>query len=415
MRNALVATVLLLSLSGCTNGPSSVQPSILEWQGEWGHWTADGRGHTYGASISIFGCNATALTCRFRYDSESPQSRCTGSGYDGNLLRISDSRAKGQFFDYEGKPSECYLEFEKVQSSGRKELRLLSHSGVECSRYCTGDRLNYPSAYPFRTAAAYPPDTTRDCFADSRKSRAVWCGDRKIQEFDQQLKELGLRIDTLNHTNNHHAIRSVREGILTQCDGAADARDCLFSAYTKAVADWQLSEKDAREAHGRDLEAMKTPGDPIQGSKLIDRVEGVYRRRFQNATADGRKYTSENTLEIVRVSEDTVYFRIHLEAYNTSTCSLSGLARYSRKGVLVFADPESPLDDLNEPCLLQFEETPNEIKMLDPGNPCTRLHCGVRGGFDNQSFPVSSRKPIAYMEQLKNSREYKAAMKQLKR
>ncbi|MBZ5499853.1 MAG: hypothetical protein LAP85_25930 [Acidobacteriia bacterium] len=414
MKNVLMATVLLMLLSGCTRGPSSGQPAIQEWQGEWGQWSADGRGHNYGASISIFGCDAAALTCRFRYDSESPQSRCGGSDKDRNLLRIAGSRAKGQLYDYEGKPAECYLEFEKIGSSGKKELRLLSYSGNECPDYCAG-KPNFPSAYPFKTTAVYPSLATRDCFADARKSRGVWCSDQKIQEFDQQLEGLNRQIQTLNHTNDYRRVRNMREEMLARCEGAADARDCLLSSYTKAVADMQLSEKNAREAHDRDVESMKAPGDPVEGSKLIDRIEGVYKRRFQNTTAAGEKYTSENILEIVRVSEDTVYFRTHIEAYNTSMCSLSGLARYSRKGVLVFVDPQPPFDPLNEPCLLQFEETPKEIRMLDPGHPCARLHCGMRGGFHMQSFPVDARRPIRYMERLKNSREYKEALQQLKR
>jgi hypothetical protein len=39
----------------------------------------------------------------------------------------------------------------------------------------------------------------------------------------------------------------------------------------------------------------------------------------------------------------------------------------------------------------------------------------MRGGFHMQSFPVDARRPIRYMERLKNSREYKEALQQLKR
>ncbi|HSL21497.1 MAG TPA: hypothetical protein VK886_08175 [Vicinamibacterales bacterium] len=98
-----------------------------------------------------------------------------------------------------------------------------------------------------------------------------------------------------------------------------------------------------------------------------------------------------------------------------STCSLSGLARYSRKGVLVFQDPEPPFDPADEPCILQFEETANEIRLLDPSHACTRLHCGMRGGFHLQAFPVGARRRIQYMDRLKNSRQYRKALEQSKR
>jgi hypothetical protein len=414
MKSIWMMPVLLLFLSGCSEPHSSSQPPIMEWQGEWGQWSADGHGRIYGASISIFSCDATALTCRFRYDSESPGSSvCRSSGKDGGLLRISDSRAKAQFLDYDGAPADCYLEIEKIQSPGKKELRLLSRSGGKCLSYCSGEP-NFPSLYPFQSETVYPDLATRDCFADSRRSRQIWCRDQKVQEFDQQLEGFRLEIQRLSHTDELSRFRKIREEILAKCDGVADPKDCLLSAYTNSIAEMQLSEKNARETRDRDAKAIRTRGDPAQGSKLIDRLEGVYKRAFQNSTAAGGKYTSENILEIVRVSEDTVYFRTHLEAFNTSLCGLAGLARYSSKGVLVFEDPELPPDSADEPCMLQIEETAKEIRMLDPSHSCTRLHCGVRGGFHLQSFPLSSRSPIGYMEVLKNSKEYQKALKQWK-
>jgi hypothetical protein len=414
MKSQWIITVLSLFLPGCTKVPSSIQPPIMEWQGEWGQWSADSRGRLYGASISVFSCDATDLTCRFRYDSESAESSiCSGSGKDGNLLRISGSRAKGQFLDYDGAPTDCFLEIEKIKSPGGKELRLLNHPGGECLKYCSGEP-NFPSVYPFRSETVYPSFAARDCFADPRKSREVWCRDQKVQEFDQQLEGLRLQIQRLSHTNELGQFRKIREEILAKCNESADPRSCLLSSYTNAVAEMQLSEKNARETHERDSKAIRTPGDPVQGSALIRRLEGVYKSRFQNSTAAGEKYLSENLLEIVRVSEDTVYFRTHLEAYNMSRCGLSGLARYSLKGVLVFTDPEPSSDSDGEPCMLQLEETANEIRMLDPGHPCTRQHCGIRGGFHLQSFPLSARRPIHYLERLKDSKEFKRALQQLK-
>jgi len=407
-----MAMVLLSLLISFAEGLSQNQSTVQEWQGEWGQWSSDGRGHIYGASISIFNCDPTALTCRFRYTSESAQSSCRSSG-DTSLLRISDSRGKGQFFHYDGAPAECYLELEKIQTAGKKGLRLLGQSGTDCANYCIGTS-NFPSAYEFKTQAVYPQSSEKECYADPRKAREIWCTDHKIQELDQEFDKLQRRIDTLNHTKEYRKLPGIREEIFTRCEGAADVRECLLSSFTKVVSDMDLLKKSAQEAHDREQKALLTPGDPVKGSELIGRIEGVYKKRFKNKMADETEYTSENVLEIVRVSKDAVYFRTRLQFYNGASCGLSGLARYSIKGVLVFDDPKPPSWPGDEPCRLQIEETAKEVRMLDPGGPCARSHCGIRGGFGSEAFSVSARRPIRYLKQLKNSRQYKEALKQLK-
>jgi hypothetical protein len=413
MKSLLLTMVPLILLSGFAESASHNQSTVDEWQGEWGQWLSDGKGHIYGASISIFACDSAARTCRFRYHSESAESRCSSSTEDGYLLRINGSVGKAQFFDSEGKPIHCYLDFEKTEASGKRELRLMNQSGEKCADYCTG-KLNFPSVYPFKSSVIYPLLSTGDCFADSRKSRDLWCTDPKIQRLDQELNQVRLRIDSLTHTNKYRDVPGIRKEILDRCNQTADVGECLFSSFTRAVADMELSEKKAKEAYEKEEKALLTHGDPIQGSLLISRIEGVYKKRFKNKMADGTEYTSENVLEIVRVSKDTVYFRTRLQFYNGASCGLSGLARYSLKGVLVFKDPESPPMASNGPCLLQFEETAKEVRILDPGGPCARLHCGIRGGFDHEAFSLSARRPIRYLERLKKSEQYLEALKQLK-
>jgi hypothetical protein len=414
MKVVRIFALLSLSMSGCIEGRSPRQPSIMEWQGEWGQWSAVGHGRASGASISIFACDAGTLTCRFRYDSESPKSSvCRSSSEDGGLLRISDSRARAQFYDLNGAPSDCFLEIEKIQSTDSRELHLVGRSGSMCPIYCSGEP-NFPPVYPFRSPTVYPYSATRDCFTDSRRSRQVWCSEKKVQEFEQQLEGLRLEIERLNHSNEHDRFRAIREDILARCDGSADPKGCLLTSYSGAIAGMQSSVVSAREAHDRDAAAIRTPGDPARGSQLIDRIEGVYKRRFESSTGAGEKRSAENTLEIVRVSRERVFFRVHLEAPNDSICSLSGLARYSLKGVLVYEDPDPPADPADAPCVLQFEESGPELRILDPGHPCTRRHCGIRGGFHGQAFPLSARSPIRNIERLRSSRQYKEALERLK-
>ena len=414
MKSMLTTIALLLLIPAYAMGASQSQSSIQAWQGEWGQWASDGRGHYYGASISLFACDSTTLTCRFRYNSESAESRCSSSREEESVFRINDSTGKAQFMDYEGKPADCYLNFEKIEASGKRELRLINQSGGKCAEYCTAG-LNFPSAYPFKSIGIYPSLHTAQCFADPRKSREIWCADQQIQRLDQQLNETRLRIDALKRTNEHRKVPEIREEILARCNGAEEVRECLFSSLTKASSSMQLLEKKAREDYDSEVKALLTPGNPIDGSKLIRRMEGVYNRKFQNTLASGEKYASENVLEIVRISDNAAYFRTHLEFYNGASCGLSGLARYSIKGILVFDDPEPPSWADDTRCRLRFEETSDEIRLLDPDGSCARAHCGIRGGFDREAFPVSSRRPIPNMTKLKNSKEYRKSLEQLKR
>lgn len=416
VKNILLIPVLLLTLSPFPASAAPEAPAIEEWQGQWGQWSSPDGGHNlYGASVSIFACDASASTCRFRFDSESPASRCSTSGDNGSVLQINGSTAKGEILSYDGSHSGCYLQFEKVQAPGKRELRLLGRPDSACEYFCTEHTLNFPSAYPFRTAVEYPLLSTRECFADSRKSREVWCADPKVQELDETLKTQGERIDDLINSNEmYNKLPGRREQILAQCDRAVDIGACLSSSYQNILAELGLAEKKAQEAHDKDEEAMETPGDPAAASELIGRIDGVYKERFANQLVDGQGYESEDILEIVRVSENTVYFRTHLEFYNGHECNLWGLARFSRKGVLVYDDPEPPLDPEDPHCRLQFEVSADKITILDPKQSCKSFNCGMRGAFDGEDFALSARRPIKYMQLLKNSEEYKKALEQLK-
>lgn len=412
MKDILLIAVVLIALSASA---AQGAPGIVEWQGQWGQWTLpDGGRNLYGASVSIFACDASASTCRFRFDSESPASRCSTSGDNGSVLQINGSTAKGEILSYDGSHSGCYLEFEKQQAPGKKELRLLNSPSAACEYFCTEHKLNFPPSYAFRAAVEYPLLSTRECFADARKSREVWCADPKVQELDEKLKTLGERIDDLSNSNEmYNKLPGNRENILAQCDHAANISVCLSSSYENVLAELGQTEKKAQEAHDKDEMAMETPGDPAAASELIGRIDGVYKERFANQLVDGQGYESEDILEIVRVSENTVYFRTHLEFYNGHECNLWGLARFSRKGVLVYDDPEPPLDPEDPHCRLQFEVSADKITILDPKQTCKSFNCGMRGAFDGEDFALSARRPIKYMQLLKNSEEYKEALEQL--
>ena len=137
----------------------------------------------------------------------------------------------------------------------------------------------------------------------------------------------------------------------------------------------------------------------------IDDLAGVYKDRFQNGTVDGTKYTSENILEIVKVSPAEAYVRAHLEFYNGHLCAISGVAR-QEGDVLVYR----PHQDYGEQCALGLRVSDGKLVFSDPDGNCHALYCGARGSFQGIGFALKSRRPIGYMQRLLNSREYAAAM-----
>lgn len=161
-------------------------------------------------------------------------------------------------------------------------------------------------------------------------------------------------------------------------------------------------------------------GDPKEGTKVIDQLDGVYKYRFQNANVDGKEYTSEDILEIVRVAASAVYFKIHTEAFNGHECNLNGIAKYTRAGQFLYVDPIwDPTEDLGdfdteEKCELALIPRKNDILLVESVSATCRAYCGARAGLAGTTFNRDRRRPIRYMKILKNSSEYKRAMKYFK-
>src|SRR5262245_52699828 len=83
----------------------------------------------------------------------------------------------------------------------------------------------------------------------------------------------------------------------------------------------------------------------------IDKVAGVYKYSFRNGDTSGAKYTSENILEIVKVSSTTAYFRVHLEFFNGHLCEESGVAQVVNRTLVYRGEVNSD----GKQCLLSFQ------------------------------------------------------------
>ena len=135
---------------------------------------------------------------------------------------------------------------------------------------------------------------------------------------------------------------------------------------------------------------------------------GVYKRQFNNAMVDGTKYRSEDVLELVKVSDKTAYFRLHMDFANGHMCNLFGMATLEADALTyrgkMFAD--------SAPCTLKIRRRKDGIGFEDVDGQCRNESCGARGAYGDgsfTSFPAKSLRPIRYMKRLLASKEYAAA------
>jgi hypothetical protein len=109
------------------------------------------------------------------------------------------------------------------------------------------------------------------------------------------------------------------------------------------------------------------PSAFAKGEIDLRKIAGVYKTRFPDGFVTGETYQGENILEIVQVSKTTVYFRIHIDAYNGHMCSVSGLAKTEADN-LVFRSTTDYAD--SGPCVLTFGNDGTNITLHDPHSAC---------------------------------------------
>jgi hypothetical protein len=138
-------------------------------------------------------------------------------------------------------------------------------------------------------------------------------------------------------------------------------------------------------------------------------LAGVYKHRFENGDVTGRKYMSEDILEIVPVGPDAMYFREHRNFFNGHTCGINGIA-HSQAGEFVYRsrDP-APAYAGGPTCVIHLRREGPVVYAGDVDGGCAAF-CGARGSLRGSSFPFSARRPIRYLPRLKASREFKAAI-----
>lgn len=152
------------------------------------------------------------------------------------------------------------------------------------------------------------------------------------------------------------------------------------------------------------LIAILLPIPAIAAGVNVDSLAGVYKHRFMDSTVDGHRYQAEDILELVRVTSNQVYMRMHLDFYNGHICSISGIANIEG-GALVYRGKGEA-----DGCILSIRVEGNKLTFHDEGGVCRDWSCGARGSYEGASFDVSARRDIRYMKRLLASKEYAAAL-----
>lgn len=129
------------------------------------------------------------------------------------------------------------------------------------------------------------------------------------------------------------------------------------------------------------LGAAPATSDPVRS------LTGRYSATFPNAMVDGEKYTSENIVEIVPVSGDAAYVRVHTEWFNGHGCALWGIAA-AEGNRLVYRDPDPATISGSGQCILSVRRVGSRLRLNDEDRDgCYIRYCGMRGSFQNIDLP----------------------------
>jgi len=159
--------------------------------------------------------------------------------------------------------------------------------------------------------------------------------------------------------------------------------------------------------------SAQAPKQVSGAAAFLSRVAGVYKRQFENGLINGEKYQSEDILEVVPVDDKAAYVRMDLEFFNGHSGRIYGIANYSGKNSLIYDNGKSG----DEACAVEYVWSADKVVTRanyekTPG--CWRYH-GARGTLDGMEFLVRKKQTIGYMQRLKDSQEFKAAMEEYRR
>lgn len=154
----------------------------------------------------------------------------------------------------------------------------------------------------------------------------------------------------------------------------------------------------------------------VAASQIIKKIEGVYKERYENALVSGEKYQSEDIIEIVPHSPDSIYFRVSLHFYNGHSCGIYGIAKYSDNAFIYKSGDEQTEQRI---CTLKISTDENTLHITDRLTPTSAstcsAYCGMRGSLGKYNVGLNKKRKIRYMPLILKSRQYAEALEEYKK
>jgi hypothetical protein len=137
----------------------------------------------------------------------------------------------------------------------------------------------------------------------------------------------------------------------------------------------------------------------------LQALKGTYTYSFPNGLMNGKKYSSQNKLQLLPITPSAAYFNVHLDWANGHVCNISGVARIEgNEAELVYRTPSIE----GKTCKLTLNSKREGIEIGDKAGACRLISCGTRGRLDGVQFSFKSRAKIQG-ESIRKSRDFKHA------
>jgi uncharacterized protein len=359
---ALAAICALTFLSAHAQDPNN-------WAGEWGEFhgiPSIPAAPLQGASLSISECNGD--TCKISaLVHGTSNSNCEA---DGKLTIASSTEATAHLMAFG--EEKCSLTL--LRSEGSPPSISAEPGRGDCASYYCTPGAGLTQKYVFRSRSQFYGDDEAACFAEPTASRAAICTSKPLADLQKQWRDLVWEVADLG--SPHLDDRDEQQKLLASCDSSSDAAACLDKAFHASMD--QLNERKTSW-----LTSVTLPGDETEAAKQSEAINGRYVHSFSNGDVQGDTYRSKDTLNISRLSGDSISYSLDLNFFNGHSCSRKGVATYRKGGFFV---EKSKGVTAEKTCYFEIIPTEDGVKLGDPTGACRETDCGARGGYTSAGF-----------------------------
>lgn len=351
------------------------EDTASHWTGEWGSFEeakAAGEMRSQGQRISITSClretcQATISTLVLSGD------HCDGAG---DLHVDSPNQAtlklKPPFPDPK---HECLLTLTLHEEGTIRTISAKPKTG-NCNFFCT-PKCSFERQFSFRSATPFVGDDIPGCYLARSKALSAVCSDKSLA--DTQKAWMGLA-DATNALYARPADSAkLRDQAQAKCSTAEDAAACLRAFFhddgvrlSRLKSEWQAG--------------VTKDGDPAKALRKAAAIVGTYTHSFKNATAQGDRYRSTDSLELASQPGGKLHFKVDVNFANGHSCSIEGASKYKANGAFVYQSSEN-----GENCVLEIFAGDKAVEFQDPLGGC-KSYCGARGSLAGAKFRYSERK-----------------------